>query len=417
MDVNRKNASNVTGLGKQKIILGFNWLQEANPIIDWKKGTLEWRQPDPIDSLTVESLLWRLKKPLSVTETRQNETKTTTPTIVEEEDEERHLNSTQNPLGDDEISTLISSITLGEQNDKRLNGTEDDVWINAKMNKATEIQAEINQKKKVLPLEEQVPKEFHEYLDVFSEEKAVRFPESWIWDHKIEMKDTFIPKSFKTYNLTPEEQIELDKFLRENLEKGYIRPSQSPMASPFFFVNKKDGKLRPCQDYRYLNEHTIKNAYPLPLITELLDKLKGARRFTKLDIRWGYNNIRIQDGDQWKAAFKMNKGLFEPTVMFFGMCNSPATFQSMMDSIFADMIDGSIVIIYMDDIFIFAPDEITLTENTKKVLARLQENDLFLKPTKCEFNKTKVEYLGMVTSANLGWAIDHYVVVYSAIVP
>jgi hypothetical protein len=78
------------------------------------------------------------------------------------------------------------------------------------------------------------------------------------------------------YNLTPQEQIELDKFLKENLDKGYIRPSQSPMASPFFFVDKKDGKLRPCQDYRYLNEHTVKNAYPLPLITELLDKLKVA---------------------------------------------------------------------------------------------------------------------------------------------
>ena len=91
------------------------------------------------------------------------------------------------------------------------------------------------------------------------------------------------------YNLTPEEQTELDKFLKENLEKGYLRPSQSPMASPFFFVGKKDPGLRPCQDYRYLNEHTIKNAYPLPLISELLDKLKGACRFTKLDVRWCYD--------------------------------------------------------------------------------------------------------------------------------
>ena len=245
-------------------------------------------------------------------------------------------------------------------------------------------------------MEEQIPREFHDFLDVFSEEKAARFPEPRPWDHKIELKDDFVPKSFKTYNLTPQEQIELDKFLKENLEKGYIRPSKSPMASPFFFVDKKDGKLRPCQDYRYLNEHTIKNAYPLPLITELLDKLKGARRFTKLDVRWGYNNVRIREGDQWKAAFKTNRGLFEPTVMFFGLCNSPATFQAMMDDIFGDMINECIIIVYMDDIFLFAPDEITLTKNTKRVLARLRENDLFLKATKCEFNKTKVEYLGMV---------------------
>ena len=100
------------------------------------------------------------------------------------------------------------------------------------------------------------------------------------------MKPDFVPKSFKTYNLTPAEQIELDKFLKENLDKGYIRPSQSPMASPFFFVTKKDGKLQPCQDYHYLNEWTIKNAYPLPLISEIIDKLKGAKYFTKLDVRW-----------------------------------------------------------------------------------------------------------------------------------
>ena len=90
--------------------------------------------------------------------------------------------------------------------------------------------------------------------------------------------------TMKENHNTPEEQIELDKFLKENLEKGYIQPSQSPMASPFFFVGKKDPGLRPCQDYRYLNEHTIKNAYPLPLISDLLDKLQGARRFTKLDV-------------------------------------------------------------------------------------------------------------------------------------
>ena len=98
------------------------------------------------------------------------------------------------------------------------------------------------------------------------------------------MKEGFEPKSFKNYNLTPEEQVELDSFLKENLEKGYICPSQSTMASPFFFVKKKDGKLRPCQDYRYLNDWTIKNAYPLPLISELMDKLKGAKYFSKVDI-------------------------------------------------------------------------------------------------------------------------------------
>ena len=147
---------------------------------------------------------------------------------------------------------------------------------------------------------EQILKEYHEYIDVFNENKADRFPESWPWDHKIELKEGFQPKSFKTYNLTLEEQKELDNWTKDNLDKGYIWPSQSPMASPFFYVKKKDGKLQPCR----------------------------AKYFTKLNVQWGYNNIQIRDGDQWKAAFKMNKGLFKPTVMFFWTCNSPATFQS-----------------------------------------------------------------------------------------
>src|SRR5271155_4062563 len=169
-----------------------------------------------------------------------------------------------------------------------------EIWINARTNVATELAAEENKKKEGVSPEKLVPEEYHEYLDIFDEGKANRFPEERPWDHKIEMKEGFELKSFKNYNLTPEEQLEQDKFLKENLEKGYIRPSQSPMASPFFFVKKKDGKLRPCQDYQYSNDFTVKNAYPLPLISEITDKLKGAKYFTKLDVRWGYNNVRIR---------------------------------------------------------------------------------------------------------------------------
>ena len=125
--------------------------------------------------------------------------------------------------------------------------------------------------------------------------------------------------------------------------------------------------------------------YPLPLISELLDKLKGAKYFTKLDVRWGYNNIRIRDSDQWKAAFKTNRGLFEPTVMFFGLCNSPATFQAFMDDIFRDEIAQNLIIVYMDNILIFAPMEEELQRRTELILIKLLLNDLFLKPEKCRF--------------------------------
>ena len=112
------------------------------------------------------------------------------------------------------------------------------------------------------------------------------------------------------------------------------------MASPFFFVAKKDiNALWPCQDYQLLNEGMVKNTYPLPLISDLVDKLKGVQWFMKLDIRWGYHNVQIKKDDKWKAAFKTNKGLFEPMVMFFGLCNSPATFQVMMNDYFQDYLD------------------------------------------------------------------------------
>jgi len=257
------------------------------------------------------------------------------------------------------------------------------------------IKATKTEEKEVNP-KDKVPKEFHEFLSVFSEEAASRMPKRKVWDHKIEIKEGFSPKSTGIYKLTPEEDAATQEFIKENLEKGYIRPSKSPMASPFFFVPKKDGKKRPCQDYRYINQWTVKNAYPLPLIDEIMDKLQGKKIFTKFDVRWGYNNVRIAEGDEWKAAFKTKHGLFEPTVMFFGLCNSPATFQNMMDHIFAEEIERGICIIYMDDILILAENEQELTENTKRILKKLKENDLYLKPEKCEFVKTEVEYLGMV---------------------
>jgi hypothetical protein len=121
-------------------------------------------------------------------------------------------------------------------------GMENEVWINSKDNLETRLAAEVNQKKLDLTPEQLVPPEYHEYLDIFDEDKANRFPDTQPWDHKIKMKSGFEPKSFKTYNLTPEEQIELDKFLKKNLDKGYIKPSQSPMASPFFFCQEEGRK-------------------------------------------------------------------------------------------------------------------------------------------------------------------------------
>jgi hypothetical protein len=175
------------------------------------------------------------------------------------------------------------------------------------------------------------------------------------------------------------EQEELRKFVSEHLEKGYIRPSKSPYASPFFFIKKKDGKLRPVQDYRRINEWTIRNRYPLPLIPQLINRVRDQTLFTKFDVRWGYNNVRIKAGDEWKAAFITNKGLFEPTVMFFGLTNSPATFQMMMDAIFAEELLLGWLVIYMDDILIATHDDVDFHQAcVHRILDKLAAHDLYL---------------------------------------
>jgi len=145
---------------------------------------------------------------------------------------------------------------------------------------------------------------------------------------------------------------------------------------------------------------TVKNKYPLPLISELVLQLRGARYFTKLDVRWGFNNVRIKPGDEWKAAFWTNRGLFKPLVMFFGMTNSLATFQIMMNDIFRDLIAKDIMVVYLDDILIFTRTEEEHAKAIRWVLQVLQEHKLFLRPEKCEFCKERIEYLGLVISEN-----------------
>jgi len=189
------------------------------------------------------------------------------------------------------------------------------------------------------------------------------------------------------------EQKELDQFLKENLETGRIRLSKSRMASPVFFIKKKDGTLQLVQDYWALNAMTVKNKYPLPLISKLINKLRGAKYFTKLDVQWGFNNVRMKEGDEWKAAFQTNRGLFELLVMFFGLCNSPAMFQTMMDDIFNNLIMEGVVVVYLDDILIFTKNSRGAPEGHSESYGVAPEKQPIIKPEKCEFEKTEVEYL------------------------
>ena len=149
-------------------------------------------------------------------------------------------------------------------------------------------------------------------------------------------------------------------------------------------------------DYRRLNKQMVKNNYPLPLITDLVDSMGNKRVFTKMDLRWGYNNVRIKEGDEWKAAFTTHVGSYEPVVMFFRMTNSPATFQGMMNEILRDMINEGKVAAFVDDVLIGTEMEEGHDELVEEVLRRLEENDLYVKPEKCAWKVQKVNFLGVV---------------------
>ena len=205
-----------------------------------------------------------------------------------------------------------------------------------------------------------------------------------------------MPKKGKVYPLSREEKEEVREFVKEQLRKGYIRLSKSPQTAPVFFVGKKDGKKRMVQDYRYLNEWTVKNNYPLPLISDVLENIGTKKVFTKMDLRWGYNNVRIKEGDEWKAVFTMLEGLFEPTVMFFGLTNSPATFQTMMNELLRDLTNMGKVAVFIDDVIVGMETKEGHDELVAEVIKRLEVNNLYVKPEKCKWKVREVDFLGVV---------------------
>ena len=196
-------------------------------------------------------------------------------------------------------------------------------------------------------------------------------------------KEGFISQKEKVYPLSREEREEVREFVKEQLRKRYIWPSKSLQTALVFFVEKKDGKKRMVQDYRYLNEWTIKNDYPLPLISDILENIGTKKIFTKMDLRWGYNNVRIKEGDKWKAAFTTLEELFEPTVIFFGLTNFPATFQAMMNELLRDLINTGKVVAFIDNVIVGTETEEGHDEIVVEVIRRLEENDLYVKPEKC----------------------------------
>jgi len=256
----------------------------------------------------------------------------------------------------------------------------------------------VNEKADSVALSPDAAKLVKEYADVFPDELPDELPPKRNVDHRIIIEPGQKPPSRAPYRMSPKELEELKKQFDELLQKGLIKPSQSPFGAPVLFVKKKSGEMRLCVDYRALNEITVKNKYPLPRVEDLIDQLKGAKVFSKIDLRSGYHQIRIDEKDVEKTAFRTRYGHFEFLVLPFGLTNAPATFMDLMQQIFHENLDV-FVIIYLDDILIYSKTMKEHHKHLRVVLDVLRKHKLYAKLSKCHLYQDKVSFLGHVVSA------------------
>ncbi|KAL9570381.1 hypothetical protein ACKAV7_005460 [Fusarium commune] len=349
------------------ILLGINWLRRKNPHINWRTGQVTFSSDADSDDETI---------------TTNNER---SQTLTEEDSMgTREAKPSPPPKG------AKHKYTKGK---KRRNQHT----LGLLRHQLHDLDEQLKLQKKLEEKEQQdrlknIPEEYRIYEKLFKEELETKVPQHSRWDHEIWLKTDDLPFQ-KIYNLNEKELTTLKEYLETELAKGNIRISTSSAGFPVMFVPKKNGKLRLVVDYRKLNALTIKDRTPLPLITELKDRLQGKQIFTALDLKGAYNLIRIKEGDEWKTAFRTKFGLFEYLVMPFGLTNAPATFQRMINNVLRQYLDV-FVVCYLDDILIFSDNEEEHKEHVHKVLKALQDANLLVEPEKSHFHVKEVDFLG-----------------------
>ncbi|OBS16093.1 hypothetical protein FPOA_27763 [Fusarium poae] len=240
-----------------------------------------------------------------------------------------------------------------------------------------------------------LPEELREFQDVFSPKEAEKLPPHRSGDHHIELTPGGKLPFGPLYGMSRNELTALREWLDENLRKGFIRPSSSPVASPVLFVKKPGGGLRFCVDYRALNNITVKDRYPLPLIKESLNNLSGMKYFSRIDIVSAFNNLRIKEGQEYLTAFRTRFGLYESLVMPFGLTGAPGTFQRYINNALREYLD-IFCTAYLDDILIYSRTREEHVEQLKMVLEKLRAAGLFANPAKCEFMVKETKFLGLI---------------------
>lgn len=379
----------ITSLGNYPVILGLPWLSLHNPEIDWKN----------------QSIIFNSKHCLN--QCIPSRSQPDTPVLGDQSHKVIDTQSTppiqsrlETPIPPPRISLVsVAAFRLALKKTDCVYGFntpapyhEPDQWDDD------------DKDPDLLTLRKLIPTQFHHHLDVFRKSNFDKLPEHSKYDHSIPLEGDLQPPFGPIYSLSEVELKALDEYLKDNIRKGFIQPSQSPAGAPILFVKKSDGSLRLCVDYRGLNKITRKNRYPLPLIQESLDRLKEASVFSKVDLKAAYNLVRIAKGDKWKTAFRTRYGLFEYQVMPFGLTNAPASFQYLINDVLRDFLDV-FVIVYLDDILIFSKTESDHVQHVNQVLERLKSNNLWANAEKCRFYQKEVDFLGYLVS-NHGVRMD-----------
>lgn len=361
----------VTSLAYFDLVLGLPWLEYHSPSIDWKEGTMLF------DSEKCR---------------KHSKSYPATTVAISKEFIKEHRKKTSN------YDSIKSSITIESCDINSFEESASEANHTLMVASIEDIREALRNKPFVNPAEK-LPKIYHEFLPVFSKDEADKLPPHRPSDHKIILKSGCEPPWGPLYGMSRDELLVLRKYIKENLEKGFIRPSSSPASSPVLFVKKPGGGLRFCVDYREINDLTIKNRYPIPRIHETLTLLGKAKFFTKLDVISAFNRMRIAKGDEYLTAFRTRFGLYEYLVMPFGLANAPSSFQNYINDTLRGYLD-EFCTAYIDDILIFSNSLGEHQEHVRKVLSRLLDAGLQIDIKKCEFHTTSVKFLGLVLTTD-----------------
>ena len=358
------------------VIFGMPWLSKYNPHIDWRQHRITFTDEHQQQQSFVGVASSSSRSNSSVNSCTQPRSRGVT--LITAQEVRRASKRAEL------VSAYVVFTDTGEHRDVDVNNLA--LSVNSAVEQRSEESSSLTTASTAV---------LREYSDVFPSALPAGLPPSREVDHEIELLPGSVPPSRPTYRQSASELAELKSQLAELLEHGFIQPSKSPYGAPVLFVKKKDGTTRMCIDYRALNDITIKNAYPLPLVSELFDRLQGATHFSKIDLRSGYHQIRVAAADVPKTAFRTRYGHFEFLVLPFGLTNAPATFMHLMHQTFRSHLDD-FVIVFLDDILIYSRSLSDHEVHVRKVLDILRAQKLYAKESKCEFFRPQVEFLGHI---------------------